>query len=148
MQHGEAKPQEQDPARPLTDRGREEVSRVARTAARIGVTAGTILHSGKLRAKQTAELLADALGPGVRVEQLDGLEPKDDPTTAAHAIESLEGSTIVVGHLPHLSRLAGLLLAGAADREPIAFRMGGIVCLERGQGGWRAKWMLTPEVVP
>ena len=55
---------------------------------------------------------------------------------------------LLVGHLPHLSRLASLLLVGDATREIVAFRMGGIVCLENDAGRWRIKWILTPETVP
>ena len=56
VQHGEAKTEQEDPERPLTDRGASDVSRVARAAteARI-VTAERIVHSGKTRARQTAE---------------------------------------------------------------------------------------------
>lgn len=147
MQHGEATREEEDSARPLTDRGRDEVLRVARAAKRAGVTVEAVFHSGKLRAQQTADVLADVLRPRA-VGQLEALAPKDDPAVAARAIDSLHASTIVVGHLPHLSRLAGLLVTGDMDSEPIAFRMGGIVCLERGEAGWRVKWILTPEVVP
>jgi phosphohistidine phosphatase len=54
---------------------------------------------------------------------------------------------MLVGHLPHLSRLAALLLAGDPERETVAFRNAGVVCLE-GQGGrFAVRWILTPELV-
>jgi phosphohistidine phosphatase len=55
---------------------------------------------------------------------------------------------VLVGHLPHLSRLASLLLVDDPGREIVAFRMGGIVCCGHGEGRWRLKWMLTPELIP
>jgi phosphohistidine phosphatase len=62
-------PKDEDPKRPLSDSGREDVKRVASFLARSGVSAGRVLHSGKLRALETALLLADVLGPGKVVEE-------------------------------------------------------------------------------
>src|SRR5437899_75323 len=87
VQHGEAKPEQEDPARPLTDRGRREVERVARAARRSGVGVAEILHSGKLRAQQTAELLAAALSPVGGVRAVAGLAPTDDPAAARAVLD-------------------------------------------------------------
>jgi phosphohistidine phosphatase len=147
VQHGEAKPEEQDPARPLTDRGREDAARVARAAARSGLRVTAIHHSGKLRARQTAEILAAELKPEKGVSQLDGLAPNDDPHLAERVALRQSAPVLLVGHLPHLSRLASLLLVGDPSREIIAFRMGGMVCLDRGDEGlWRLRWALVPEL--
>lgn len=146
VQHGEAKPETEDPARPLTDRGRREVEQVARAAVRTGVRAVRIAHSGKLRARETAEILAAALHPPDGVAELVGLSPMDDPTIAQAAIGEMTEPALLVGHLPHLSRLVSLLLVGDPGRELVAFRMGGIVCLARSDGPWRLKWILTPEL--
>ena len=149
VQHGEAKREEEDPARPLTDRGREEVERVSSYAAKIGVRVERILHSGKLRARQTAEIMAKHLKPPKGVERADGLEPLADPKVWAERLRGVEGDLMLVGHLPHLSRLTSLLLTGREDVEPVAFRMGGIVCLERDEEGkWRMQWIVRPETVP
>lgn len=146
VQHGEAAAEEVDPARPLTEQGRAQVARVARAARRMGVSVTRIHHSGKLRAHQTAEVLARELGLGSGVSKVDGLAPNDDPTTARRLVETLEAPVMLVGHLPHLSRLTSLLVAGDASREIVAFRMGGIVCLARGgDGTWRVRWALPPE---
>lgn len=53
--HGEAVGPEVDPRRPLSERGRAAVERLAHSAALRGVKPGVVWHSGKLRAKQTAE---------------------------------------------------------------------------------------------
>lgn len=147
VQHGEARPEEEDPDRPLTERGRDEVERIALAAARAGLRPERILHSGKLRARQTADILFLALRPEQGVHESPSLGPNDDPAKASHAVEDAAGSLMVVGHLPHLSRLCSLLLLGDPDRELVAFRMGGIVCLTMDQGRWRLRWMLTPELV-
>ena len=148
VQHGEAKREEEDPSRPLTDRGREEVRRVAEYAARIGVKVDRIIHSGKLRAAQTAEIMAEALKPPKGVERADGLDPLADPKIWAERLREVGEDLMIVGHLPHLSRLASLLLTGREDLEPVKFRMGGVVCLERDEAGkWSVLWAIRPETV-
>lgn len=147
VQHGEAAPEQVDPARPLTDRGRAEVERVAGAAARLGLSVPLIRHSGKLRARQTAEILARHLAPGRGTEERAGLHPNDDPALVARDLERGGEPCLLVGHLPHLARLASLLLLGEPDRPIIAFRMGGLVHLRRGPEGWRLVWILTPETV-
>jgi len=147
VQHGEAKPEQEDPTRPLTDRGREEVQRVARHAARIGLKVAEICHSGKLRAWQTAEILAEHLSPPHGIREMEGLSPMDDPAEVKGVVEASREPVMLVGHLPHLSRLTSVLLLGDPGREVIRFRMGGIVCLSRIEGGWVVRWILTPELV-
>ncbi|MDF2956449.1 MAG: Phosphohistidine phosphatase SixA [Candidatus Alkanophagales archaeon MCA70_species_1] len=73
-QHGEARSGAEDPARPLTDKGKEDAKKVANYVSKF-VRVERILHSGKLRAVQTAEIMADALKPPKGVEQTDTLEP-------------------------------------------------------------------------
>lgn len=147
VQHAEAKSEQEDPARPLTDRGRDDAVRVARAAARSGLRVATIFHSGKLRAQQTAEILAAELVPEAGMSRLDGLAPNDDPRLAQQAALKLHRPVLLVGHLPHLSRLASLLVVGDPSQEVILFRMGGMVCLGReGDGPWRVRWALVPEV--
>ncbi len=83
VQHGEAVPESQDPSRPLTDKGRREAERVAQHIAKLGIHMDKILHSGKLRAAQTAEIFAQHLKPSRGFEQADALEPLADPKTWA-----------------------------------------------------------------
>jgi phosphohistidine phosphatase len=147
VQHGEAKPEAIDPARPLTDHGREEVERVARRAAALRLQVAEIRHSDKLRARQTAEILAAQLSPSAGGLEVEGLAPEDDPGRARAEVESAREPLMLVGHLPHLSRLASLLLVGDPAREIIRFRNGAIVCLVKTERGWLLKWILTPELV-
>lgn len=148
VQHGEAKPEEEDPQRPLTPRGREEVQRVAAWAARAGIPVDVIEHSGKLRAQQTAEILAAALQPPQGVRAVAGLAPLDDVRPVAERLAQGEERVMLVGHLPFMSRLASLLLVEDPEREIVRFRYGGILCLGRVEAGWRVLWMVTPDVVP
>jgi phosphohistidine phosphatase len=147
MQHGEAKAETEDPSRPLTDRGRLEVERVARYAARLQLGIALVEHSGKLRARQTAEIVAARLTPRPRVEERPGLAPNDDPAGLARALREASEPRLLVGHLPHLARLASLLVVGDSARPVLAFRMGGLVALAREGEGFRVRFVLPPDLV-
>jgi phosphohistidine phosphatase len=146
VRHGEARPGPDDAARPLTDRGREQVQRVARHAAPLGLRFAEIRHSGKLRAQQTAEILAGHLAPARGILETKGLGPGDDPAIAKAAIEAMSEPVILVGHLPHLARLASSLLVGDPGKELIRFSEAALACLGRDEAGWLLQWILTPEI--
>ncbi len=142
VQHGQAKSGAEDPERPLTGQGTAEVVRVARYAVEVcGVGPARVLHSGKTRARQTAEVWAGLLGLGV--EQADGLGPNDDPTTWAERLGAATGDLMLVGHLPHLGRLAALLVIGSPDSPVVRFRPGGLVGLDQADPGWLI-WVVAP----
>jgi phosphohistidine phosphatase len=148
VQHGEAKSKAEDPQRPLTQRGKEEVARVAAFAAGAGLQVGQIRHSGKRRAEETASLLADYLSPTEGVVAVSGLAPRDDVRPVAEALQGETQPVMLVGHLPFLDRLASLLVTGDAERSVVRFRMGGIVCLVREGEKWVVGWMVTPDLIP
>ena len=149
MQHGAALSDEQDPARPLTEAGRRDVERVVTRAQRCGVEVDRCLHSGKLRAQQTAGLLADALEVP-EVEAHSGLNPSDDVAPFAEWLTRTPelGSVAVVGHLPFLDRLASLLVAGDESAAAVRFRNGGLVKLvpSMNEPGFSVAWILVPEL--
>jgi phosphohistidine phosphatase len=146
VQHGEAKAEDEDPDRPLTDRGAADVRRVAGLAAAAGITIERICHSGKTRAQQTAEAWGEALG--ARVEVAEALAPRDDPSVWAKRLTTETGEIMLVGHLPHLARLAGALLTDDPERPVVAFQPGGLVGLEQGETGWSVALALPPAVCP
>ena len=144
VQHGLAKSEAEDPERPLTERGAEEVRRVASHAVQGGgLRVPRVLHSGKTRARQTAEIWAGCLG--VAVEPAKDLAPNDNPTAWAERLRSSKDDLLLVGHLPHLARLAGLLLTGRPDLAVVQFRPGGLVGLDRAEAGWAVSLVLPPE---
>jgi len=148
VQHGEAKPKDEDPERPLTERGRADVARVAEFARQAGVEPAEIRHSGKLRAEQTAEILRQHLAPEKGTRAVEGLSPNDDVAPLAKELAAVNEPLMIVGHLPFLAKLAGLLLVGSPDASIVRFRMGGIVCLERDdEGRWSVAWMITPDLL-
>jgi phosphohistidine phosphatase len=148
IQHAEARRAEDDPNRPLTEKGWADARRVAaHLVGRGAVRVQRVIHSGKLRARQTAEVWAEHLGPR-EIISADGLDPAVDPTTWADRLQQTTEDTMLVGHLPHLERLVSRLLVGDSGRRVVVFRNAGVVCLERGDdGSWVVRWSLTPEVV-
>jgi phosphohistidine phosphatase len=149
VQHGDAVPEQLDPERPLSAVGRREVEAVARLLAGKGTRAVRIAHSGRLRAQQTAELLATALAPGTVPEIMTGLNPNDPVEPMAGTIPDWTSDVMLVGHLPFMGKLAARLVAGD-ERKPIAaFVPGTVVCLEQADAGdWVIVWMVRPELAP
>ncbi len=147
IQHGQAKTTDDDPSRPLTADGAETVRAMAAFAARHGVKIEQIRHSGKVRARETAEIFAEPLGPPGGVVAVPGLNANDDVYPVGEALAHENKPLMVVGHLPFLGRLTGFLLAGDAAAEPIRFRNAGIVLLVRADGRWSLDWAITPEFI-
>jgi phosphohistidine phosphatase len=148
VQHGEAQPKTKDPERPLTEAGRKTVEHVAAWAARVGLKVDQVRHSGKLRARQTAAILAEKLQPREGIAQYPGLGPNDDVQPVADALHECPCSVMLVGHLPFLSRLSGTLLAGDPEQELVRFCQGGVVGLVREADRWTVACVVPPELVP
>src|SRR5215831_12322383 len=129
VQHGKAKSAEEDPNRGLTDEGRIEIERVAEFLSELRITVDLIHHSGKARAEETAHLLAESIRCTSGPCHVQGMEPGDDPSTMANFLKVYTDDVLIVGHLPHLERLAALLISGNPDLRPIAFQNGGVVCM-------------------
>jgi len=148
VQHGAAKPESEDPQRSLTEEGRRTVERMAAWAAELGIQVQRIEHSTKLRARQTAEILATRLAPPGGTLERTGLAPNDDVEPVRERLEQETADLIIAGHLPFLSRLVSRLLGLPADQPVVRFQMGGIVCLERSpEGRWEIVWAVPPEIV-
>jgi len=149
VQHAEPTCKEEDPTRPLSDIGWENIRKIAKYARdQLQIHVEQIVHSGKLRAKQTAETLAEHLNPPKDMVTDKNLEPMADPKVWKELLVATLEDVMLVGHLPHLSKLASLLLVGDENKEVLAFRMAGIACLKRDQQGhWSIQWVLTPETI-
>jgi phosphohistidine phosphatase len=148
MQHGEAMWEEHDPARPLTEKGRAATNRVVQYAVeRAGVRVARIVHSGKLRARQTAKIWREHL-PAATITEEEELGPQASPEIWRERLIQMTDDLLIVGHLPHLARLAALLLCGHEGTDPIMVQNAGLICLERrDHDGWSVRWALTPEIV-
>lgn len=148
IRHGEAKSEKEDTARPLSEKGVRDVRKVASfISSNTGMTVESIFHSGKLRAAQTAGIVAEYLKPEKGVSERDGLAPMDDLAVWAKRLESAGTDLMLAGHLPHLAGLASLLLCGGPEAGAVNFHAGGIVCLKKEEGRWSVDWMIMPEMI-
>jgi phosphohistidine phosphatase len=147
VQHGKSLPKEADPDQGLSEQGVSEAIRIAGVAQGYGVKVAKILHSGKTRARQTAQIMAEHLTPGKQPVEKGGLSPMDDIAIFARTL-SPENDLMIVGHLPFLTRLVSYLITGSADTEVFRFQNAGIVCMDRDPGAdtWVIKWTLMPEI--
>lgn len=154
IRHGEAKDVAEDPERGLTGQGAANARKMGDFLKKSSMENKTnilsIRHSGKKRAEQTAKLVAGTLPGGIPVEYHRGLAPNDDISIIKEELISLRpGSLVIVGHLPHLSRLASNLLANDERRNVVHFPPAGMACLsdsgDNGPGNWKLEWTITPE---
>jgi phosphohistidine phosphatase len=149
VQHGAAKSEAEDPRRGLTDEGRRDVERIAHSLAPLRLGLDRIEHSGKLRARQTAEILAVLLQPAEGTQEVAGLAPHDDVEPVSIRLRQESKNLMLVGHLPHLSHLTSRLLGLDRNRAVVRFQMAGVVRLDRDEGGrWEVRWVFPPELVP
>ncbi|OHE56321.1 MAG: phosphohistidine phosphatase SixA [Thermodesulfovibrio sp. RBG_19FT_COMBO_42_12] len=148
VQHADAKREEEDLSRPLSEKGLRDIEKVASYVSKLNIKVHKIFHSNKLRAMQTAEVLSENLKPTRGTSEVDGLTPLDDPQIWAERLKGIPDDVILVGHLPHLAKLSSLLLCGNVERNIVLFKMAGFVCLKRDDAAaWSVQWMLTPEIV-
>ncbi|HYR86017.1 MAG TPA: phosphohistidine phosphatase SixA [Terriglobia bacterium] len=147
VQHGRAKPADEDPDRGLSDTGREEVTRVGEFLRSLRISVSLIQHSGKSRAEETAHIFGTTIRCTSGPTHTSGLDPTDDPSITANFLKIYTDDILIVGHLPHLERLTSLLMTGIPDRRPVKFQNGGVVCLEKEAGAWSLLWAIVPELL-
>ena len=145
VQHGQSLPKDIDPERGLSEQGRREVERIAGVAKGYRVKVTTIIHSGKKRARETAEILASALNPAVGIFQRDGFGPHDDVPLLAGTLDP-DADHMLVGHLPFLEKLIAYLITGKTDPPIFKLQNGGILCMNRQGGTWVILWALMPHI--
>lgn len=153
MRHAHAVPEEEDPQRPLSERGRDQVRAMAKfLQLRGGIEVERVWHSPLVRALETADLFCDHLEIAATRREIDGLLPYDDHRGIARRLSGFGYPLLVVGHEPHLGRLTSALVCGNVDQDVVDFKKGAIVCLERESTKsqtilWRICWYLTPALV-
>ena len=156
VQHGLALLESEDPNRPLSPEGRAEVEKVARHLGGVADELipgriGEVRHSGKLRAKQTAEILIQHAAPSAAIVSNVELRPgADGETLAVHmtARGDEPGTMMIVGHMPHLAKVAAHLLTGRETMRPIRFVNAGLVSFTWTEDDWGVDWILTPAMLP
>jgi len=141
VHHGDAVGPDVDPRRPLSPTGHDSVKRLALAAAARGVKPAVVWHSGKLRAKQTAEEFWRVCNALSEFSAARDLQPEDPPAWMRDRLRGESRDILIAGHYPHLPRLLRLLLTGRED-SPVTFPQHGIVALETADGGetWEERW--------
>ena len=135
-----------DTARPLSDKGRKQAKRLGDHVASIGFTADAFITSPKIRAAQTAEIVAESLGARLSIDDrlAGGLEI--DTLDAVLADAGDPGRVVIVGHDPDFSELLSELVGTRLEMKKGAFAR---VEIERplraGRGTLR--WLLPPDAL-
>jgi len=147
VQHGKSLPRDKDPQKGLSEEGIAETECIAQVAKGYKVRVDGISHSGKTRARQTADIFEAALKPSGGIHEHIGLNPLDDVTTFAHTIDPTE-DIMLVGHLPFMERLTAYLITGSIEKPVFKFQNSGIVCLDKDPDtqSWVIKWTLMPNI--
>lgn len=147
VQHGKCLSKIQDPEKGLSEEGFDNVRRIAQVASSYGISVNEILHSGKKRARQTAEIMAEALDPPKGVRAIDGINPLDDVRLFAETVV-FASQCMIVGHLPFLEKLAAYFVTGQYQDPIFQLQNGGILCLGHYEGSQQVviKWALMPNI--
>jgi phosphohistidine phosphatase len=147
VQHGKNVSRDVDPEKGLSEEGISEVERIAEVAGGYGVKMEKVFHSGKKRAKQTADIFIRSLNPDLVPEEIEGMGPVDDVTKFWNDLDASK-NVMLVGHLPFMEKLTSYLVAGNPDNPVLKFQNGGIVCLDMDSDSrsWVIKWTLLPNI--
>ena len=135
-----------DAERPLSTKGRGQAARLARFLAEIGLKLDAIVTSPKVRARQTAEPVAAALG--VKYITDARLASQLDEDVLEAIIRDAGGERVMlVGHDPDFSDVAASL-CGAAD---LPLKKGALARLETDRplkaSGAVLRWLVPPDLL-
>jgi len=144
VHHGEAVGPDIDPRRPLSPAGRAHVERMAANAARRGARPAIVWHSGKLRARQTAEAFWRACNPLAEFSATRDLQPDDPAVWIRDRLRGEHRDILIAGHFPHLPRLLALVEASAHAGAHVDFPPHGLVALNTDDEGqtWTEVWRM------
>jgi phosphohistidine phosphatase len=88
--------------------------------------------------------LAEHVNPRSGTAQLSGLLPEDDPAAVQAEIDLAIDPILLVGHLPFMSRLAGLLVSGDPEQAVVEFFPATMVCFDKSAAQWKISWRIVP----
>lgn len=146
VRHGDSLAAEVDPNKPLSEKGKSETEHVAALLSQHNLEIGTILCSTKLRAKETAMILARKLAPNVIPEERAGLAPSDPIDAILEEITHMSENIMIVSHLPFLAQLISKLLFNHAQDPHINICGSCVICLSSENSLWNLQWMVTPKL--
>ena len=140
VHHADAVGPDVDARRPLSLIGRAHVDRIAAAAAARGARPAVVWHSGKLRARQTAEAFWRACNALAELSATKDLQPDDPATWIRDRLRGESRDILIAGHFFHLPRLLALLTGAPGE-----FPAHGVVALETDDQGetWREIWRIV-----
>jgi phosphohistidine phosphatase len=140
-----------DDERPLTAEGRKKFQRSVKGMKAMELSFDLILSSPLPRAKQTAEIFADALKRRRKLDFEDDLKPGGDPKNVIERINMLRPApegVVLVGHEPYLSQLISYLTCGD-ENFTMDLKKGGLCKLYTGSLKYgrcaTLEWLLKPK---
>lgn len=149
VRHAHAVEMADDAIRPLSAKGRAQVRQLIRFfRANEALVPAELWHSPLVRSVETAMRLAQGLRLRAPPVEVPGLEPEAPPATTVRRLARVRHDLAIVGHEPHLSALASLLLRGRAAPAAVEMRKGACLALERTGRTWRVRWLVTPGLLP
>ena len=148
MRHGEAENPGINPERPLTANGKAELKRLAEHLKKNHIRFPTMVHSPRLRARQTAEALAELVDHDRIMESHCGLDQTCYLGEAMELIEETNEDLLIVAHMPFIAELVCKLTTDQTKYPLLQFLPGTIVCLEPMiKPFWHINWVLHASVV-
>lgn len=148
MRHGDALPSDVDSERQLSELGKKQVTSIGKFCAEAGIVPEKIMHSPKVRAKESAGIIHQTIAPHLALVQLEGILPMDPVETVASMMGVWNADVMIIGHQPFLGNLAAYLLTGRTNGVSIHISTATMVCLERASSGfWRMEWMMPPALL-
>lgn len=152
-QHGTALPKELDPEQGLSPLGREQVEKCGRAARLLAHHPDVLLASPKKRSRQSAEILAQALGyPLKRIMVTEAVKAMTPAWDTLHLLRSLHEehdvrSVLIAGHMPSIGEIISLLITSDA-RAAVHIENGGLArvdILDFVRPAGSLIWHLTPQ---
>ena len=144
VQHANALSKDVNEKRPLSEAGKTEVKVISSYLKRAGVVINKVYHSGKLRAKETAEIFSEYLSDG-SFYPLNEINPNDDVKKFSKKLN--EDDAMFVGHLPFMEKVVSLLVAKDENAQVLKFQNSGVVCIERDDSEFQILWYIMPKLI-
>ncbi|MBS0288420.1 MAG: phosphohistidine phosphatase SixA [Proteobacteria bacterium] len=147
VRHGEAYSSEEQFERPLNPRGHKDVEQIANFLKHQNCQIQKIFHSEKLRAIETAQIIANILGLTNHLFLMPSLDPEEEVYRLLGDIHEVTTNTLMVGHLPNLALVSNFLITGNMNKSSISFVPAGAACFEFQDNVWVLKWSVDPASI-
>lgn len=146
VRHGEALSSDVDPKRPLSQSGVSNAAKLGRHLTERGIQVSEIRHSSKVRAAQTAEIVASEMRGQPELVGVYGLAPNDPVEPVAQELKGRDRDLMIVGHLPFLPKLAEALQGTGGSSDSLSFPPAGLVIMSKDPDGiWLVEEQVWPE---